>query len=103
MDNKLKEKIRKLERYQNFTLLDKPVAFKDMYKGRDIKCVQLHCIQEAGDDIVGFCGAFQWKDGKVISLDGDTYSPDTLVYGINWWKNKETGREGLDILVGDDW
>lgn len=103
MERKLKEKIKNLDRYKDFTFLDKPVPFKDMYKDRDIDCVQLHCIQEAGDDIIGFCGAFKWNDGKAITLDGDIYSPDTLVYGINWWKNKETGREGLDILVGNDW
>lgn len=102
----LKEIIASSERYKGFVLLAMSVSFEDFAKDKDIDCVQVHSAQiyqtANGNDIVGFCGAFQWKDNMIIPLDGDSYSAKTKVLGYSWWSNKDV-KNGLDILVGDDW
>ena len=50
------------------------------------------------NDIIGFAGQCEVKNGEIIPLDGDTYNPDMTIYGYNMG----SGR-GLDILVGSDW
>ena len=93
--------ITKDERYKNFTLLAEAVAFKDkFYAEQYIPLVQIHDTTIAGDTIVGFAGAFAWKDGKITALDGDTYFRDMKVIGYKWFERD--GDKCLDILV-EDW
>lgn len=101
---------KKSNRYRNFTYCDKPgdklVPFDKFMAGEDIDIVQLHLLDVIGidenKDIVGFCGAFEWKNNTLAPLDGDSYNPGVLVYGYRWFTT-EDGKRGLDILVGDDW
>ena len=97
--------IKNNNRYEKFTILDKPAVFSEMFKDNNIPCVQLHSIEvyedEEGKDIIGFCGEFKWEDGKIISLDYDSYTKNTKVYGYSWFMFK--GEKCLDILVGNDW
>ena len=100
-----REIIQDMDRYKDFTILDNPVLFKDMFANRNIDVVQLHSIQVDNDRICGFCGSFEWKDNKIIPHDGDSYTADMLVYGYNWWGDATTENNeyvevlGLDILV----
>lgn len=92
--------------YKDFLILDKPAMFCELFAGQNIPCVQVHSIQVIqvcgnAPDIVGFCGVFKWNDDEIISLDGDSYSQSTIVYGYSWFSN---GKDKcLDILVGEDW
>ncbi len=98
------------ERYKDFIYFDKskdkPVSFKELMAGENIDVVQVHSLQVLGNNgyetIVGFCGSFEWKNGTLRPLDGDSYNPATLVYGYKWFTAIDGGR-GLEILVGDDW
>ena len=78
---------------RNFTMLDKPISFIELYKDRDIEVIQIFMKD------VGFCGAFNWDDNIVKTLDGDSYSKNMTVYGYEWFDNEK----GLNLLVGDDW
>lgn len=90
-------------RYNDFTVVDKPQEFEDMFADQNITCVQVHMIHTLHENnTIFFCGAFMWKDKELIPLDGDSYNKRTLVYGYDWFENK-SGEMCLDILVGDDW
>lgn len=92
---KLIEKLKKNERYEDFTFLDDgPVVFSKYFKDRNIPIVQVHNTTEIGDGI--FSGQFKWEQGKIVSLDGDSYD-DPVVVGYNWFEHK--GQNCLDILV----
>lgn len=96
-----KEVIKGNELYEDFTIVDDPIPFKEMYAGRDISRVELYSTQvftvDGKDHIMGFCGVFEWKDGEVHPLDGDSYSDSVLVLGY------DEDEDGLCILVGNDW
>lgn len=112
MTNELKEIILNDGRYKDFTILDNPVPFNEFAKDQDIQLVQTHSTQivQVGNEppykkfIIGFCGQFGWKDNKLNSLDGDSYSDSMMVLGYEWFTNEEKGiTKGLDILTGEDW
>lgn len=116
-----KKVIKNIDRYKDFEILDKPIPFSEFAKDKDWDLVQVHSTQvinigeiESDDthtdkyDILGFCGAFSWRDNTLQSLDGDTYNENMLVLGYNEFQGFHTvdtvsNRLGLDILVGDDW
>ncbi len=106
--SKLKNMLKNNNRYKEFKILDVPTPFDQIMADQDIDIVQTHSIQtietDGYTDIVGFCGQFTWKNNELTPLDGDTYNSKVLVYGYEWWENRENGIKcGLDILVGDDW
>ena len=96
-----KEVIKHDAEYSDYVILDNPAPFNEMYSNKDISRVQLYSTQvfAAGDTehIVGFCGVFEWKDNKVIPLDGDSYSENFRVLGY------EEDENCLCVLVGSDW
>lgn len=105
--NELKEIIKNSTRYNEFTLLDEPVSFKEMFKNENFDCVQLHSAQiltrkDGTKDIVGFCGAFSWINNVVKSLDGDSYNDGFAVLGYKRFVSQDENN-CIDILVGDDW
>lgn len=110
MSDELKDVLKASDRYKKFTLPDKPACFKDMFKGRDFDVVQLHSTQiiDIGDgkkDIVGFCGAFEWHNNKITSLDGDAYNDSFNVLGFEEFNYEENNIQlkGINVLVGNDW
>jgi hypothetical protein len=95
----LKERLKNSEQYKDFTFLTLPVPFKELMLNENFDIVQTHCIQPVGsNDIIGFCGAFSWKDNVLTSLDSDTYSEDSLVYGYMRFTT-ECDETALDILI----
>lgn len=99
--------IREIERYNGFALLDTPQKFNEMFKNKDFNAVQTFSITKTvlGDLLdVGFCGQFKWENNTLTPLDGDSYNEEVLVMGYEEWSSKKKGvKNGLNILVGDDW
>ena len=96
--NDWKEIVKNNDRYENFVIVDEPKPFKEMFKDQDISCVQTHSTTVVDENtLVGFSGAFEWKDNKIISLDGDSYSENMIVLGYEWFENE--GKKGLDVLI----
>lgn len=103
------------ERYKNFTILQVPIIFKDLFPNEDFDVIQLHSIQTvvpseelkedmSYDPFVGFCGQCRWQDKVLFPLDGDTYTPNMPVFGYERWSREEKGiKKALDILVGEEW
>ena len=93
-----------IKRYTNFTIVNDPKPFSEMFKDRPIPLVQVHLMQrlDQSNDIVGFAGAFRWDDNVAHALDGDTYNANALVYAYNWFTDDD-GNMCLDICVGYDW
>lgn len=105
MSDELKDVLKASDRYKNFTFLDKPVCFKDMFKDKNFDVVQLHSTQiiDIGNgikDIVGFCGAFKWHNNEITPLDGDDYNNNFNVLGFEEFDYEENGMQlkGIDIL-----
>lgn len=95
----LKERLKGSEQYKDFTFLTTPVPFKELMSNENFDIVQTHCVQPVGDnDIIGFCGVFSWRDNVLTSLDSDTYSEDSLVYGYMRFTT-ECDETALDILI----
>lgn len=106
--DEIKKIASKNDRYKNFKFFSTPIPLKELIQDKKIEVVQVHSTQIYGEgenkDIVGFCGQFSCKDGKITPLDGDSYNENMTVIGYSWWTNKESKIElGLDILVGNDW
>lgn len=99
----MKENIKKLKvnnRYKTFTFFDKAVCFKDYFKDKDYKTVQVHDMTPCGEDILGFSGVFSWKKNQLTSLDGDSYTSQMPVWGYHEFIHE--GEKCLDILV-EEW
>ena len=103
-DYNWKEIISKDKRYKDFEIAEDPKPFSIYFMKNDIPLVQVHSVSvlKAIKSIVGFCGAFEWKDNHLTSLDHDSYNKDMVVLGYKWFEDKKLGK-CLDILVGDDW
>lgn len=88
-----------LQRYQDFTILEDPVPFCELFHNQNIEYVQLHdiTIVKKLNDVVGFSGCFIWKDNEIRPEDGDAYYEDMLVYGYHYFEYD--GVKCLDILV----
>jgi hypothetical protein len=94
-----KEIVKNNDRYENFVIVDEPKPFNKMFTDQDISYVQTHSTTVVDENtLVGcFSGVFEWKDNKIISLDGDSYSENMIVFGYEWFENE--GKKCLDILV----
>lgn len=47
----------------------------------DVDLIQINDLT----DNLGYAGDIAWKDGKVVSLDGDTYIQDMKIKGYKVW------------------
>ena len=91
-------------RYKYFTFLEHPVSFKTVFGGRDYARVDVYSTMVLnGEDTVAFCGRFEWNNGNITSLDGDSYNKEMTVYGFSKFYDRVFEQETLEILVGDDW
>ena len=89
------------KRYNDFTIVDDPVRFTEMFAGQDISYVEVFSIWNLSGEPAGyFCGAFQWKDNDIISLDGDSYEDDMVVYAYKWIPD---GEDNALLICVYDW
>jgi hypothetical protein len=104
MNNNIKNIIKNLDRYSDFILLENPVQFDILFKDRKFDVVQVHSTSLVDENnIVGFCGVFEWNNNTIISLDGDSYNKFMNVIGYEEFTNKEENiQTGIDILV-ENW
>lgn len=89
-------------RYGSFeTFVTGPIPFNEVFKDQDINTVKVHSIISLKDEeVIMYCGVFEWRENNIISLDGDTYNEDMEVLAYKWSVDEKTK---LDIIVGDDW
>lgn len=101
--NKYTSYLQSIDRYKDFTFLSMPLTFVKLNTklNEDIELVQLHCFNRDKLFNIGFCGSFSWKNNEVISLDGDVYTKNTLVYGYKFF-TFDTDKTGLDIIVDEE-
>ena len=102
------EELLKNPLYKNYTLMDKPLKFSELFRDQNFEVVELISIirlaSESMDKCGRFCGSFGWIDNNLRSLDGDSYNSDMMVYGYMFFENSEACIiNGLSILVGSDW
>lgn len=80
----LKQRVSNIDRYEDFIFLEKPIEFNktDLFSDKYAE-IQLHYVSKIPDypDVLGFCGAFKIENGKIVSLDGDSYGPQMIVVG----------------------
>lgn len=73
----------------------------DLIKNKDYDYVSYR-ISWKDHDI--FAGSFKAENGKIIPLDGDTYSLNEEVIRSEEWSNPEKGVEnGLTVVVEGSW
>jgi hypothetical protein len=59
----------------------------------DVDLIKIHDLT----DNLGYAGDIAWKDGKVVSLDGDTYIQDMKIKGYKTWD------DGTISILVDEW
>lgn len=89
---------KKLDRYKDFIILDKPIKLKDLLKDSDFIIIQVHSLYKCLDSILGFVGVFAWENNQLINIDGDTYDPNMIVYAYKEFSSQNI-ENGVDILV----
>ena len=90
------------KRYDDFTYLDHPVLFRDLFKNKAYDIVQIHDMSPISGSIlsiVGFCGQFKWNNNVIESLDGDSYTSLMPVWGYHEFIHEE--NVCLDVLVSE--
>ena len=80
----------------------------DIIKNKDYDYISYRVIthdEVDGGIIMIFSGCFKSEGGKIISLDGDTYSEDEEVIDWETWSKPEKGiMNGLTVAVkGEVW
>ena len=86
----------------NYTEYKKPYpVIGDLIKDKDYDYVAYR-ISWKNEDI--FAGSFKTENGKIISLDGDSYDLDEEVVRSKEWNNPDEGIEnGLTVVVEGSW
>jgi hypothetical protein len=63
-----------------FTIFDTERNIAEILK-HDVDLIKIHDLT----DDLGYAGDIAWKDGKVVSLDGDAYIQDMKIKGYKVW------------------
>lgn len=72
------------------------MTLKDLIENKDYDYVSYRMILPDGQDI--FAGCFKSDGGKIISIDGDSYSEDeTIIRYAEWSSDKHLN--GLTVWV----
>ena len=81
------------------------MTIKDLIKNKDHDRISIRRVRPekyGGGDV--FCGPAKSINGKLVSLDGDTYSENEEVLSYEEWSNPEKGVEnGLTIVLKGGW
>ena len=64
------KEVKKLERYKNYVILDRPIKFSDWLKDSEYIIVQVQSLEKCLDSIVGYVGIFGWEKNKINLIDG---------------------------------
>lgn len=96
----LKQRVSNMDRYKDFTFLEKLTEFDktDLFSDK-YDVIQLHDVKgiPGYPDVLGFCGVFKIESGKIAPLDGDSYDSQMIVVGYQEFRhNNETC---LDLLT----
>jgi len=79
------------------------MIIKDLIKNKDYDYISVRATPPEGwpepDMFIGCCKS---KDGKLISLDGDTYSDKEVVVSYEEWSDEDV-ENGLTIVVETEW
>ena len=90
------------KKYVQFKFLDSPMVFNELFKNVDYPLVQIIDINtykiNNEYNLIGFSGAFSWKNNVITPLDNDSYYPDMEVYG--YCEFEHNSQKCLDLLVG---
>lgn len=78
---------------------DSTVLIKDLIKDKDYDYVEYR-IPSKESNKSEFAGAFKVEDGKIISIDGDSYNEEERVYAAEEWSYNK--HPALTILVYED-
>lgn len=78
---------------------DSTVLIKDLIKDKDYDYVEYR-IPSKESNKGEFAGAFKVENGKIISIDGDSYNEEERVYAAEEWSYNK--HPALTILVYED-
>ncbi len=86
----------------NYTGYKKPYpVIGDLIKNKDYDYVAYR-ISWKNEDI--FAGSFKAENGRIVPLDGDTYSLNEEVIRSEEWNNPDKGvLNGLTVVVEGSW
>lgn len=81
------------------------MTVKDLIKNKDYDYISWRVTlpekMGGGDTFMGVTGS---KNGKLISLDGDSYSEETEVLEYKEWSDEDKGiKNGLTIVFEGEW
>ena len=78
------------------------MKIEDLIKEKDYDYIEYRMIIPSGSNI--FAGHFSSKDGKIISLDGDSYSASEEVLSYKEWSKPQNNiKNGLTVVVKSNW
>ena len=89
-------------KYKNYIFFKENEKFNKIFLGQAISLVQTHYLMihaDNTDKISEVEGTFRWENNEIISLNGDVFSPETLVMGYKWSEDNKI----LDILTDEWW
>ena len=76
---------------------------KDLIKDKDYDYISWRVMPPKGwDEPDMFFGCCKSVDGKLIPLDGDTYSEHEIVVRYEEWFNDEI-KNGLTVVIEAEW
>lgn len=93
------EKIRSLDKCKNFTFVNYPTDFIDLFKNKNFEIVEVYYpFKYDGELDVTFVGKFKWENNIISSLDGDEYNDHMNVIAYEVFSNKD--KICLGVIVG---
>ena len=78
------------------------MRIEDLIKEKDYDYIEYRMTIPSGANI--FAGHFSSKAGKIISLDGDSYSASEEVLSYKEWSKPQNNiKNGLTVVVKGNW
>jgi hypothetical protein len=78
-------------------------TIEEVIKNKDYDYVSYR-INHISDEDGIFAGCFKTENGKIISLDGDSYSLNEKVIASEEWEDEEENiNNGLTVIVEGNW
>ena len=78
------------------------MKIEDLIKAKDYDYIEYRMTIPSGSNI--FAGHFSSKNGKIISLDGDSYSASEEIISYKEWSKPENNiKNGLTVVAKGNW